>query len=188
MMLGSLEGLTGNGGQDLGAGMAVEDVQMDETSMWLGADGLSPTHQGAQIFEISTRSEKSRRGHHGRTRRWRRREIDDLKAAVNKHTKRQVLVDSFHEELDQLSKQITGVTLENPRRRRLLTSLMRLFRGMICPRSRALRSGMRKSETSWRLSRKLRTRRTSSWSVLEKKSRTRLMLGPQTSLLGQRRL
>ena len=42
------------------------------------------------------------------------REIDEIKATVVRHDRRQVLVDSFHEELDQLTTHITGVLLEVP--------------------------------------------------------------------------
>ena len=44
------------------------------------------------------------------------REIDDLKALASRSEKRQVLIDAFHEERDQLQRQITGMSSKIPRK------------------------------------------------------------------------
>ena len=134
-MLGSPEGLARNQGQGASAGMAVEDVQMVENPDWLTPGGSSPTRREVQTLEISTPAPSSRdtilmeglydeNGAGGDPSRQHEkmrdeimrliRETDDLRLMVDRHEKRQVLVDSFHEELDQLHKQMTGITLELP--------------------------------------------------------------------------
>ena len=102
-----------------GAGMAVEDVQMDENS----SGGRSPMGRDIPTFEIGTPApqgrdictmeddtssrtiEKLRGDVNGMM-----REIDDLKVLASKSEKRQVLIDAFHEELDKLQMQIAGVS------------------------------------------------------------------------------
>ena len=103
--------------------MAVEDVQMGENS----PGGRSPAGQGIPTFEISTPAPRGRYidimedENSSRTLEKLRseiiemtREIDDLKALASRSEKRQVLIDSFHEELDKLQMQITGVSSEIP--------------------------------------------------------------------------
>ena len=121
-LLGSPDGSTRTQPRSIGAGMAVEDVQMGENS----PGGRSPASRGIPTFEISTPAprgryidvmednssitlEKLRSEVTGMM-----REIDELKALASRSEKRQVLIDAFHEELDKLQMQITGVSSEVP--------------------------------------------------------------------------
>ena len=105
------------------AGMAVEDVRME-------GNGSTPSHSGAQAFEISTPAQRnldfSLMDDHnvtlGEVTRHQRhlqeeisriiRKVDEIKTTVVQHDRRQVLIDGLHEELDQLGRQMTEMSLE----------------------------------------------------------------------------